>query len=117
MTGFAVGMVCLLPPALVEGLLPDVARPGWTLGRVLYLGAVPAALAYTVFFVGLGAVKATPASVVAPVEPLTAAVIGVLFFGERSGAMVLGGTALLLFAVLFLAAAAGAGRAASGPLP
>ncbi|MET8574314.1 EamA family transporter [Streptomyces sp. NPDC005012] len=112
-TGFAVGMVCLLPAALLEGLLPDAGRPAWTLGLVLYLGAVPTALAYTLFFAGLGAVKATTASVVALVEPLTAAVIGVLVLGERPGALVLSGTALLLFAVVFLAAAEGTGRAAA----
>lgn len=116
-TGFAVGMVCLLPAALLEGLLPDAGRPAWTLGLVLYLGAVPTALAYTLFFAGLGAVKATTASVVALVEPLTAAVIGVLVLGERPGAIVLTGTALLLFAVVFLAAAEGTGRASGSGDP
>jgi DME family drug/metabolite transporter len=111
-TGFAVGMVCLLPAASLEGLLPDAGRPAWTLGLVLYLGAVPTALAYTLFFAGLGAVRATAAAVVALVEPLTAAVIGVLVLGERPGAIVLTGTALLLFAVVFLAAE-GTGRVAA----
>ncbi|MFE0040122.1 DMT family transporter [Streptomyces sp. NPDC059015] len=112
-TGFAVGTVCLLPMALLEGLLPVMERPVWTLGLILYLGAVPTALAYTLFFAGLGAVRATTASVVALVEPLTAAVIGILVFDERLNSMVLTGTALLLFAVLFLAADEGVGRAAS----
>ncbi|MEU7723593.1 EamA family transporter [Streptomyces tibetensis] len=112
-TGFAVGTVCLLPMALLEGLLPAMERPAWTLGLILYLGAVPTALAYTLFFAGLGVVRATTASVVALVEPLTAAVIGVLVFGERLNAIVLTGTALLLFAVVFLAADEGVGRAAS----
>ncbi|MFG2532577.1 DMT family transporter [Streptomyces sp. NPDC048516] len=116
-TGFAVGTVCLLPMALLEGLLPDMERPAWTLGLILYMGAVPTALAYTLFFVGLGVVRATTASVVALVEPLTAAVIGILAFGERPNATVLTGTALLLLAVLFLAADEGTGRAASRRTP
>ncbi|MET8826329.1 EamA family transporter [Streptomyces sp. NPDC004610] len=111
--GFAVGTVCLLPMALLEGLLPDMERAAWTLGLILYLGAVPTALAYTLFFAGLGSVRATTASVVALVEPLTAAVIGILVFGERLNAIVLTGTALLMFAVLFLAAGEGVGRTAS----
>ncbi|MCZ4605793.1 hypothetical protein O3S80_18970 [Streptomyces sp. Lzd4kr] len=37
-------------------------------------------------------------------EPVAAAVIGILVFGERLNAIVLTGTALLLSAVLFLAA-------------
>ncbi|MFI2780113.1 DMT family transporter [Streptomyces sp. ALB3] len=111
--GFAVGTVCLLPMALLEGLLPDLERPAWTLGLILYVGAVPTALAYTLFFAGLGVVRATTASVVALVEPLTAAVIGVLVFGERLNAILLTGTALLLFVVVFLAADEGVGRGAS----
>ncbi|WP_432249223.1 DMT family transporter [Streptomyces sanyensis] len=112
-TGFAVGTVCLLPMALVEGLLPDMEHAAWTLGLILYLGAAPTALAYTLFFIGLGAVRATTASVVALVEPLTAAAIGVLVFGERLNPVVLAGTALLMFAVLFLAVDEGGGRAGS----
>lgn len=115
--GFAVGTVCLLPMALLEGLLPDMERPAWTLGLILYVGAVPTALAYTLFFIGLGVVRATTASVVALVEPLTAAVIGILVFGERLNAIVLTGTALLLFAVLFLAAGEGSGRVPSRRTP
>ncbi|WP_251829098.1 DMT family transporter [Streptomyces sp. ATCC 21386] len=83
-------------------------------GRLPLPGSV---VAYTMFFVGLGAVRATTASVVALVEPLTAAVIGVLVFGERLNAIILTGTTLLLFAVLFLAADEGAGRAASRRTP
>lgn len=113
MTGFAVGTVCLLPSALLEGLLPGMERPAWTLGLMLYLGAVPTALAYTLFFAGLGVVRATTARVVALVEPLTAAVVGILVFGERLNAIVLTGAALLLSAVLFLSADEGIGRAAS----
>ncbi|WP_055690675.1 DMT family transporter [Streptomyces prasinus] len=37
-TGFAVGTVCLLLTALLEGLLPDMERPAWTAGLSLYLG-------------------------------------------------------------------------------
>ncbi|MEV1084082.1 EamA family transporter [Streptomyces sp. NPDC050211] len=109
-TGFAVGAVCLLPMALLEGLLPDMERAAWTLGLIIYLGAAPTALAYTLFFTGLGVVRATTASVVALVEPLTAAVIGIAVFGERLNAIVLTGTVLLLFGVLFLAADEGPGK-------
>ncbi|MEW2124897.1 DMT family transporter [Streptomyces sp. NPDC058369] len=48
-TGFAVGTVCLLPMALLEGLLPDLERPVRTVGLIVYLGAVPTAVAYTLF--------------------------------------------------------------------
>lgn len=103
-TGFAVGTVCLLPLALMEGLLPVFERPVWIVGLIAYLGTVPTALAYVLFFAGLGVVRATTASVVALVEPLTAAVIGIAVFGERLTATALTGTVLMLFAVLFLTA-------------
>jgi drug/metabolite transporter, DME family len=108
--GFAVGTVCLLPLALIEGLLPSTTHVVWTSGLIVYLGAVPTALAYTLFFAGLGVVRATTASVVALVEPLTAAVIGITAFGERLNAAVVIGTALLLASVLFLAVDEGLGR-------
>jgi DME family drug/metabolite transporter len=112
-TGFAVGTVCLLPMALLEGIVPHMDRPGLTLGLMLYLGAVPTALAYSLFFVSLSVVRATTASVVALFEPLTAAAIGIVVMGERLNASALAGTALLVIAVLFLAAEEGPIRAAA----
>lgn len=115
--GVTVGMICLLPMAVWEGLVPDMGRPAWTIGLILYLGAVPTALAYILLFIGLRVVRATTASVIALVDPLTAAAIGVLVFGERLNAIVLTGTALLLFAVLFLAAREGSRQPRSRTSP
>ncbi|WP_327237450.1 DMT family transporter [Streptomyces sp. NBC_01317] len=115
--GVTVGTLCLLPMAMWEGLVPDMDRPAWTLGLILYLGAVPTALAYVLLFIGLRVVRATTASVIALVDPLTAAAIGVLLFGERLNAMALTGTALLLFAVLFLAAREASGQPRSPRTP
>ncbi|MGC5010689.1 DMT family transporter [Streptosporangium sp. DT93] len=100
--GFVVGGLCLLPIALVQGLLPS-GDPlvFWTI--IAYLGAVPTALAYGLFFVGLGAVRATTASVVSLVEPVGAALLGVLLFGERLTAVAACGGGLLLGAVVLLA--------------
>ncbi|MEV6670961.1 EamA family transporter [Streptomyces sp. NPDC051162] len=115
--GITVGAICLLPLAMWEGLVPGMDRPAWTLGLIQYLGAVPTALAYILFFIGLRVVRATTASVIALVDPLTAAAIGVLVFGERLNASVLAGTALLLLAVLFLAAREGSGQPRSRRSP
>ncbi|MFD5776876.1 EamA family transporter [Streptomyces fungicidicus] len=112
-TGFAVGTVCLPPTALLEGLQPDMERPAWTAGLILYLGAVPTALACPLLCV----VRATTASVVALVEPLAAAVVGSPVFGERLNANVLTGRVLQPLAVLFRAADEGVGRAASRRAP
>ncbi|MFI7023907.1 DMT family transporter [Micromonospora sp. NPDC049900] len=100
--GFAVGMIFLLPLALLEGILPTADDLGRVLGLLAYLGAVPTALAYALFFAGLVSVRATTASVIALVEPVTAAVIAVLFLDERLTAAATVGSAVLLGAVVVL---------------
>ncbi|WP_213454711.1 DMT family transporter [Rhizomonospora bruguierae] len=103
MGGFVVGAVCLLPLAFAEGFLPGRGA-GWSSLVLLgYLAAVPTALAYGLFFAGLAAVRATTASVVALLEPLTAAVIAVLLLGERLTPAVVAGAVVLLAAVVGLA--------------
>ncbi|MEW9533272.1 DMT family transporter [Microbispora sp. NPDC049125] len=94
--GFAAGAACLLPFAAADGLLPQAARTGTAVMLVAYLAAVPTALAYGLFFAGLGAVGGTTAAVVALLEPLVAALIGVALLGERmTPAQVCGGLALM----------------------
>ncbi|GHH69968.1 membrane protein [Streptosporangium violaceochromogenes] len=100
--GFVVGGLCLLPPALAQGLLPE-GDPLVSWALIVYLGGVPTALAYGLFFIGLGAVRATTATVISLVEPVGAAVIGVLLLGERLTPQAVCGGALLLAAVGLLA--------------
>lgn len=101
--GFAVGGLCLLPVASAEGLMPSGdLLASWTI--IVYLGAVPTALAYGLFFTGLAAVRATTASVVSLVEPVGAAFLGVLLLGERLTVPAMCGGVLLLGAVALLAA-------------
>ncbi len=93
---FVVGAAVLLPVAAVQGLLPGRAAAE-TAALIVYLGAVPTALAYGLFFVGMSAVRATTASVLSLIEPLAATALGVLVFGERlTPAGVAGATALLV---------------------
>ncbi|MFJ6054277.1 DMT family transporter [Streptomyces sp. NPDC092307] len=95
----AVGTVCLLPLAVVEGLLPHTAELGRVLWLLVYVATVPTALAYALYFTGAAAVRAATVSVIMLIEPVSAAVIAVLLLGERlTGAVVLG-TVLLLTAV------------------
>ncbi|MFI7081219.1 DMT family transporter [Micromonospora sp. NPDC049903] len=103
--GFVVGMLVLLPLALLEGILPTSGDVGRTLGLLAYLGAVPTALAYGLFFAGLASVRATTASVLALVEPVTAAVIAVLLLDERLTPVAVLGSSVLLGAVVVLALA------------
>ncbi|GII27752.1 DMT family transporter [Planotetraspora mira] len=97
--GFCAGALCLIPVAAVSGLVPSHAD----LPVLAYLGAVPTALAYGLFFSGLTRVGATTASVVVLLEPLVAAVIGVAALGERPAPGQIAGGVLLLATVGLLA--------------
>ncbi|MEV4507352.1 EamA family transporter [Dactylosporangium sp. NPDC049525] len=98
--GFAVGIVALLPLALIEGLLPTRGGLGATVGLLAFLGAVPTALAYALFFAGLTVVRATTAAVVALVEPVAAVTLGVLVLHEPLTAWSAAGAGLLVLSVL-----------------
>jgi DME family drug/metabolite transporter len=90
--GFVVGAVILLPFAA----LPTTAV-GWLL--IAYFGLVPTALAYTLFYSGLRTLTASTASVIALLEPVVAAAIGVFAFGEHLTPMALAGGVIVLLAV------------------
>lgn len=97
--GFAAGAVILLPLAMIGGLTP--APVSWPL--LAYFGLVPTALAYALFYTGLRAVRASTAAVIALIEPLLAAAIGVLAFHEHLTGLSLAGAAVLLAAVVLQA--------------
>ncbi|NJP90617.1 EamA family transporter [Nonomuraea sp. FMUSA5-5] len=102
--GFVVGAVCLAPFALAEGVVPEVS---WASVALLgYLGAVPTALAYGLFFRALTALRATTVSIISLGEAVGAALLGVLLFGERLTPVAWSGCVLLLAAVTVLAARA-----------
>lgn len=104
-TSFAVCTGCLLPLALAEGALPQAQHIGQTVGLLVYVAAVPTALAYGLYFTGLAVVRATTVSVITLIEPVTAAAIAVALLDERLTAATVVGTAVLLCAVAALALA------------
>ncbi|MEU6968607.1 DMT family transporter [Kitasatospora aureofaciens] len=99
---FTTGLLCLLPFAAVQGVLPAAGQPALTGAALLFLGTVPTLLAYRWYFSGLTAVPGTTASVLVLLEPATAAVIGVLFLGEPFTVGLAAGSALLLAAIAAL---------------
>ncbi|MEV7773904.1 DMT family transporter [Kitasatospora sp. NPDC086791] len=102
---FATGLLCLLPLAATQGVLPTAGDPAVTGGALLFLGTVPTLFAYRWYFTGLTAVPGVTAAVLVLLEPAAAAVIGVLFLGEPVTAGLLAGSALLLGAIAALARA------------
>ncbi|WP_351234646.1 EamA family transporter [Streptomyces sp. NPDC002133] len=100
---FAVGAVGLLPFALVEGLLPLTADPVRVVWLLVYVAAVPTALAYALYFAGAAVVRSATVSVIMLLEPVSAAVLAVTALGERLTVATVAGTSLLLVAVVGLA--------------
>jgi drug/metabolite transporter, DME family len=100
--GFGVGAIVLAPLAVLDGPLPSSGGVVLTAGLLFYLMAVPTAMAYALFFAGLAVVRATTASVVALVEPVTAAAVAVTLLGERLTPVAAVGGAILLGTVFLL---------------
>lgn len=99
--GFGTGALLLAPFALAGGLgLAALPAAAW--GMLVYIGLVPTALAYLVYFVGMRTTAATPASVLTLAEPLTATLIAVVLLGERLEGAALAGAALLVGALALL---------------
>lgn len=102
---FGVGAVVVLPLALAEGLLPHTTELGRVVALVVYVAAVPTALAYPLYFAGAAVVRAATASVVMLIEPVNAALIAVTVLDERVTTATVVGTLVLLTAVAALATA------------
>ncbi|MBY8882343.1 EamA family transporter [Streptomyces sp. PLK6-54] len=99
---FGLCALALLPAAAAEGILPQAAGLVRTLLLLAYLASVPTALAYALYFAGAAALRSATVSVIALIEPVSAAVIAVTLLGEHlTGATVIG-TVVLLAAVALL---------------
>ena len=98
--GFGAAAVVLLPFAVPEGVPPDYPAKAW--GLLLYIGLVPTALAYVIYFRGMRQTPATVASVVTLMEPLTATALAWLLLDERLGPLGSLGGLLLLGSIVAL---------------
>ncbi|MGH8879252.1 MAG: DMT family transporter [Stackebrandtia sp.] len=102
---FGIGAAVLLPFALAEGILPHTDHFGRVVLLLGYVVVFTTALAYPLYFTGTAAVRATTATVVMLIEPVSAAVLAVTLLGEHLSPATVAGTALLLAAVVGLAMA------------
>lgn len=98
--GFAFGALVLLAIALASGLVLDYPAAGWL--RLTYLGLLPTAVGYGLFFTGMRTTSATTASIATLLEPLTAAFIAVTLLSEPLSAQALFGGGLLVLAMSVL---------------
>ncbi|HEY9438694.1 MAG TPA: EamA family transporter, partial [Streptomyces sp.] len=102
---FGIGAIGLLPMAAAEGLVPHTAEVARVIWLLVYVAAVPTALAYALYFAGAAVVRSATVSVIMLLEPVSAAVLAVTLLRERLTAATVTGTLLLLAAVAGLAVA------------
>ncbi len=88
------GALLLLICSLATPLALSYPVQGWLL--LLYLGGIPTALAYVAFQIGMRSTPAMLTSILTFCEPLTAAMLAWLFFGERLSVLGMVGALLLL---------------------
>lgn len=92
------GGVLLLPLALSLGMALPLRAD--VLLIAAFLGAVPTAVAYGAYFVGLRGAPAVTAALASMLEPLTATVLAVVFLGDRLSVAGTVGAGLLAAALL-----------------
>ena len=97
---FTAAAVLLTPLAATTPAPIAQLERGWP--WLLYLGVVTTAAAYVLYTIGLRRVPASVAAIVSLCEPLTAALLGTLLFGERLGAAGAIGGVLLIAAVMLV---------------
>ena len=100
--GFSGGTLALLLINLVSGMVIVHSVQGWLL--VAYLGLVPTAFAYLLFQMGLRSVSATAASIITMLEPMVAALLAWVLFGETLAATGIIGAVLLVLSIFLLTA-------------
>ncbi|MGW5093376.1 EamA family transporter [Streptomyces nodosus] len=87
------GGLLIAPVALaVEGAPPALDGPA--VGGYLYLAVANTAVAYWLWFRGIGRLTATQATLLGPLSPLTAAVLGWVALDQALGPVQLGGMAV-----------------------
>jgi drug/metabolite transporter, DME family len=97
LVGFTGGALLLTVAVLAQGV--HVPTDPVSVVVLLYLGVVPSALAYALFFTGVRALPGAVASIVTLLEPLAATALATAFLGERLEPLALAGGLLLLAAV------------------
>ncbi|KUJ84205.1 EamA/RhaT family transporter [Microbulbifer flavimaris] len=98
---FAVVPLTLLPR--IAGTDPAIAMPGaseWPL--LILLGVLGAGLSFALYVIGIKQVTPTVASIVAMIEPVTAALFGVVVLGESLATTQVVGILLILCTVVLL---------------
>jgi drug/metabolite transporter (DMT)-like permease len=100
-----IGTVLLLPAAVVEGLVPAIGRlelDRQVLGLVVFLGVLGGAAAFLLWTWALSRLTPTQVAVYVNLNPIVAALLGILLLGERRSGLFLLGFAAVVTGVLLV---------------
>jgi drug/metabolite transporter (DMT)-like permease len=98
-----IGVALLLPAAFVEGLVPAVGRlDGRLFGLVVFLGVLGGAAAFQLWTWALSRLTPTQVAVHVNLNPIVAAILGVVLLGERRADLFLLGFAAVVAGVLLV---------------
>jgi drug/metabolite transporter (DMT)-like permease len=98
-----IGTVVLLPAAAAEGLVPAIERlDGQVLGLVVFLGVLGGAAAFLLWTWALSRLTPTQVAVYVNLNPIVAALLGILLLGERRSALFLLGFVAVITGVLLV---------------
>ena len=97
---FGVGTLVLLPLLLIDYSAGTYSGEVW--GLLAYLGLVPTALGYLLFFRGVHFIRASTAAILTLLEPLVATLLAWILFAERLGPIAFIGAILLLTGIFVL---------------
>jgi secretion/DNA translocation related TadE-like protein len=97
------GTLVLLPIALAEGMVPAVAELDWQLlGLVVFLGVLGGAAAFFLWTWALSRITTTQVAVYVNLNPIVAALLGIVLLGERRSPIFLLGFAAVVAGVLLV---------------
>jgi drug/metabolite transporter (DMT)-like permease len=97
------GSLVLLPVALAEGIVPAVARlDSQVLGLVVFLGVFGGAAAFLLWTWALSRITPTQVAVYVNLNPIVAALLGIVLLGERRSPVFLLGFAAVVAGVLLV---------------
>jgi drug/metabolite transporter (DMT)-like permease len=109
---FAVLVIALMGPSDTDQVVDVLRAPDWPL--FIVLGVLGAGLSFLLYIVGLRDTQPAVASIVAMIEPVTAALFGVLILSETLDGVQVIGMGLILVTVTALSVQSSAGEEASG---
>lgn len=97
---FLVSTICLLPIFPFWKKAASMPMAGWL--YMIGLGLVPTVFAYLLYTYGLDNVETSTASILATVEPVAAAMIGIILFGEHLHGGQLAGAIIIVSSILVI---------------